>query len=52
MAVGGDTRNSRTDAILQYDPDDESWIVREERLGRTKGNVAALMVADDEVNCS
>ena len=37
--------------ILQFDPDEESWIVREERLARRRYSHYAAIVSGEDYEC-
>ena len=53
LAVGGlRADGQRDDRILEYQPDDESWIVREERLSEPKSEMSVLFISEDKVSCS
>ena len=53
LAVGGlRADGQRDDRILEYQPDDESWMVREERLSEPKSEMSVLFISEDKVSCS
>ena len=54
LMVGGRTEagGARTDKILEFDPNVEDWIVRNEKLAIARAAHAAFLVPNNAVNCS
>ena len=52
LIVGGDNYDTASDQILQFDPDTESWIVREERLEQGRSAHFAMWVNKADYECS
>ena len=52
MVGGQQSVSSQTDEILEYDPDNEAFIQRSERMGTSRYAHAVIFVDDSVVNCS
>ena len=40
------------DGILEWDPDNEVWLEREETLSQERGFLGAVFLTDDKVDCN
>ena len=51
LLVGGLDSDGYTNKILEYAPDSESWITREETIPRNQTSMAVALVEDRIVDC-
>ena len=52
VAGGYSPEEGYSNAILQFDPDSETFFYRAERLSERRGRLFALAVGADKVSCS
>ena len=53
LVAGGYNRTAdREDRIFEFDPDNESWIIREEKMQLSRSRFFAVLVGEDKVLCS
>ena len=53
IVVGGQKGSDREyqDTLLQFEPDSETWVVREERMRLARSSSYAALVGEDKVEC-
>ena len=52
LVVGGMNGNDRvTDTIFEFDPENDTWIIRTERMALGRSAFAAFIVPPEHVNC-
>ena len=52
MAGGYNRTADREDRIFEFDPDNESWIIRDEKMQLARSRFFAVLVGEDKVLCS